>query len=189
MTKSRPISIGERFSELTVIGELPSYKQVGKGGKQSSRKMWLVKCRCGKEFPASGSKLRRGITTICSSCAYKMRPQSAIRYTGAEILFKRVILNRAKKVGISVDLTPDDFVEIATSECHYCGAEPTERKYHGKRDVPIRINGVDRIDSSKGYSKDNCLPCCTICNVMKASLGYDEFLEHVAKILKRRGAK
>jgi hypothetical protein len=28
--------------------------------------------------------------------------------------------------------------------------------------------GLDRIDSKKGYTKDNCVPCCGFCNNLKA---------------------
>jgi hypothetical protein len=45
-------------------------------------------------------------------------------------------------------------------------------------------NGLDRIDSSKGYTRDNVEPCCVICNTMKWTLSKKDFLKHIALILK-----
>jgi hypothetical protein len=43
-------------------------------------------------------------------------------------------------------------------------------------------NGVDRVENSLGYSVDNCVACCKICNWMKLTLSVDEFKAHVIKI-------
>lgn len=44
------------------------------------------------------------------------------------------------------------------------------------------LNGVDRIDSNKGYTKDNCVPCCKICNQMKSNIDIGTFLTQISKI-------
>lgn len=43
-------------------------------------------------------------------------------------------------------------------------------------------NGVDRINSTDGYSISNCVPCCETCNKMKLDYDQHDFLEHVKKI-------
>jgi len=45
-------------------------------------------------------------------------------------------------------------------------------------------NGVDRIDSTKGYIKDNLVPCCEICNKAKSNLDIEIFLNWVNRIKK-----
>ena len=51
------------------------------------------------------------------------------------------------------------------------------------KNVPAsKVNGIDRIDSSKGYSLDNCVPCCPLCNRLKSDLDKNMFLEHISKI-------
>ena len=45
------------------------------------------------------------------------------------------------------------------------------------------VNGIDRIDSSKGYVFDNCVPCCKHCNIMKMTMTIDEFINKIKKIL------
>ena len=41
-----------------------------------------------------------------------------------------------------------------------------------------------RIDSSKGYTLDNVVPCCWMCNNMKHNYDQDKFLEHCEKVYK-----
>ena len=36
-------------------------------------------------------------------------------------------------------------------------------------------NGIDRIDSSKDYTLDNCNPCCQICNIAKRNMPLEKF--------------
>lgn len=43
-------------------------------------------------------------------------------------------------------------------------------------------NGIDRIDSSHGYTKDNIVTCCKICNKMKMDMSLDNFIEQIYKI-------
>jgi 5-methylcytosine-specific restriction endonuclease McrA len=43
-------------------------------------------------------------------------------------------------------------------------------------------NGIDRIDSNKGYTMDNCVSCCWTCNRMKGNMTQQNFLEHISKI-------
>jgi hypothetical protein len=45
--------------------------------------------------------------------------------------------------------------------------------------------GIDRIDNSKGHTKDNCVPCCILCNSTKSNrFTYKEFKEIGKVILK-----
>jgi hypothetical protein len=45
-------------------------------------------------------------------------------------------------------------------------------------------NGIDRIDTHKGYVTSNVVSCCQMCNVMKWKYSKEEFLEHLERILK-----
>ena len=44
------------------------------------------------------------------------------------------------------------------------------------------VNGIDRLDSSKGYTINNCVPCCSKCNLMKSNFKKEDFLQHISKI-------
>lgn len=74
-------------------------------------------------------------------------------------------------------------------KCYYCGAEPSNdniwaksAKRISKKGEDNRFNGIDRIDSSKGYYKENCVSCCTKCNRMKLDYDINDFLNHINNI-------
>lgn len=92
---------------------------------------------------------------------------------------------RCKHKNRYMDITFEQFVAICESNCVYCGGEPTETLWSGYR-VPWFANGVDRIDSSKGYSLDNCQSCCSICNRLKSDLTEKDFLRHIKRIFTTR---
>ena len=82
-------------------------------------------------------------------------------------------------------LSLEEFKDIVSKNCCYCGQKPIEKQSlirYNKTNSPILVNGIDRIDSSKGYSKENCVPCCFSCNRMKSNLYYKDFLHHIRKI-------
>ncbi len=46
-------------------------------------------------------------------------------------------------------------------------------------------NGIDRLDSSKGYTLENCVPCCEEINVMKMALTKDRFVQLCTMVAER----
>ena len=66
----------------------------------------------------------------------------------------RTYKKAAKQRDIEFNLTIEEFNIFWQKDCHYCGD-------------PILTIGVDRVDSSEGYTLINCVPCCTICNKIK----------------------
>ena len=59
--------------------------------------------------------------------------------------------------------------------CEYCGGYSDELN-------GVKFNGVDRIDSSQGYTVENSVPCCGMCNQMKMFYDLHDFLEHAKAI-------
>lgn len=53
---------------------------------------------------------------------------------------------------------------------------------HTKSCGQFICNGIDRIDSTIGYLKNNCVSCCSKCNYMKMRLDKKEFIEQCIKI-------
>lgn len=100
----------------------------------------------------------------------------------------RAKIQGAKNRNIFFDLDFDTFDKIISEDCVYCGAKPAEisDKYLLARadmhQEKIAVNGIDRVDPTKGYIKENCVPCCQTCNYMKRILQKDEFLNHIIKI-------
>jgi hypothetical protein len=78
----------------------------------------------------------------------------------------------AKEREYSFNLSLEQFWTIKRQPCVYCGQEPD----------PKKGNGIDRVDNDIGYEPDNCVPCCTICNLMKRALSLDDFSAKIKKI-------
>lgn len=68
-------------------------------------------------------------------------------------------------------LTLDQFEQLIKQPCHYCNQIGGEY-----------LNGIDRKDNTKGYTLDNCLPCCGICNQAKMDISYEDFKQWVQRI-------
>jgi hypothetical protein len=74
----------------------------------------------------------------------------------------------ADKRGHTFLLTQEEFTHLLEGDCTYCGGTG---------------GGVDRVDSSVGYELDNCVPCCTTCNLMKLDHNLDDWLTHLEKVV------
>lgn len=46
----------------------------------------------------------------------------------------------------------------------------------------FKYNGVDRVDNSIGYTDDNCVSCCKICNNSKSALDLSEWKKWIEKV-------
>jgi hypothetical protein len=54
--------------------------------------------------------------------------------------------------------------------CHYCGISEIDIPRVGMKSQvqkAVRTMGIDRLDSSLGYSTSNIRPCCFVCNQIK----------------------
>jgi hypothetical protein len=75
----------------------------------------------------------------------------------------------AKKRGLLFELTLDYFKENWNKNCYYCGEV-------------INGIGLDRVDNSIGYIKENIVNCCPMCNRMKHAFYLKDFLIKCEKI-------
>lgn len=95
--------------------------------------------------------------------------------------------DRRKYGNIEFNLTLDEFKQIIIQKCHYCQNYGTSGN-HILKNRKIKLNhqfcGIDRKDNTKGYTVENSLPCCGICNWMKGDYTYEEFLEQMKLIYK-----
>lgn len=78
----------------------------------------------------------------------------------------------AEKRGIEWHLTDEEAKIMMTSPCIYCK----------HIDLEVRINGIDRLDSAKNYTTENCRPCCKNCNYMKGTYDPKTFITLAKKI-------
>jgi len=78
----------------------------------------------------------------------------------------------AKTKRLEFTITEEYFMIMVKEPCYYCGFLQEKG-----------FNGIDRLDSSKFYTKDNCVSCCEMCNMMKGSLSPNVFVHRVEHIL------
>lgn len=94
--------------------------------------------------------------------------------------------DHAVQRGLDFNLTDEEFDSLIFSKCYYCGSEPTSSNYVNNRinrtKEEFKVTGIDRINSDLGYTIDNCVPCCKICNKMKLNYSDDFFKAHITKI-------
>ena len=105
------------------------------------------------------------MTHICDTIA--MLP----RTTGSRMPSTRYAIyrNDAKRRGLEFALTREDFDALWGKPCVYCGAR-------------IEGIGIDRTDSGRGYTADNVVPCCWLCNTWKSFMTLEEFRTQLRRV-------
>ena len=74
--------------------------------------------------------------------------------------------------GLLFTITENEFEKIIIQPCYYCN-------FYSK----FRLNGIDRIDNNKGYTINNSITSCKMCNIIKNTQHPIEFLEKVDAII------
>lgn len=167
--------IGKTFGVITVISV--AYETYDKT-KQSKRTYFNVHCnRCGKDSVLRADALivkgknGRQERKSCKLCYNDLQKEIADnKYADNRHFRYRLgsIKGNAKGRNIDFNLTEEQAKSLLEMPCFYCGEEHSD--------------GIDRIDSSKSYTIENCVPCCSTCNRMKNKFSIDLFLDKVKKI-------
>lgn len=79
----------------------------------------------------------------------------------------------AKSRGLEFLLADQEALAMFGSSCFYCNWTPIKGE---------RLNGIDRLDSNKGYVPSNCVPCCSACNLAKGPLDPETFVQRCKHI-------
>jgi len=168
--------MGQRF------GRLIAKKFAGIEARRRES-LWECLCDCGNIVVKCAGDLRSGNTKSCG-CYHKIRTRQLFSIPDEDIRVNRVFYDyrkRAKNKGLKFELTKNQFAIFMDALCYYCGAEPSNSFVQHGRQL-LAYQGIDRLDNSKGYTPENCVPCCIICNKMKKAMNHDEFIEHIQKI-------
>ena len=170
--------MGNKYGKLTVVEFVRTNKNTT---------FWNCLCECGNTKITSAHSLRRGMCKSCKICS----PKKLMPIDGP---YKRRWNNHcvaAKKHNRTNELTYDTFVQMVNQNCYWCGQVPSDvhyayslkRKTKGiESDVSAKFNGIDRLDSSRGYELDNVVSCCNMCNRMKSDFSVDIFTNQVKLI-------
>lgn len=136
---------------------------------------------CNEERYLSEKEMKSSVPANCNNCkrsVFKNLTQDEVN--ALNTLFKSRIIDRSIRCGLNCTITLDDYLKTIIEPCYYCGEKPSQEDIIcGKK---FLHNGIDRINNSRGYEKDNIVSCCTRCNMAKGSLTKEEFLNLAEKI-------
>ena len=170
---------GERVGRLTLIR---------KAERCGRARMWLCRCDCGGEISVRNTAISARKTCSCGCIRAESAARREARRTDRQP-FGRVwnyYVRNAKVRKIEWALSRFDFDSLVTASCFYCGNPPQRHSYQG-RFAPLVHNGIDRKDNSASYTVENCVPCCTRCNLGKNTMTAQEFIEHARQIARKQG--
>jgi 5-methylcytosine-specific restriction endonuclease McrA len=169
---------GKIFGQWFVISQKPS---------RNGSTYWLCRCSCGVEKEITYSSLSDGRSKSCGHDLSPRQRQGRTRKGAARWrVYKDNYMLPAKKRGYVFELTEEQFCQIATSPCFYCGDLPSQVS-KAKSGEEFIYNGVDRIVNEAGYTLQNSVPCCSPCNIAKNDHAVKDFIERCRRIAHRHG--
>lgn len=177
--------IGQKYNMLSVIDEISV--------QTNKRKRRYVKCicDCGNTVIIEKNKVRSGRTKSCGCLQLKTRKSlgSKFKKEYGEASFNECYTSYkrgAKRRGYQFKLTKEEFKEIITQPCIYCGAVLVNEKKKKGSNGTFKYTGIDRYDNTKGYTIDNCVPCCKVCNRIKTNMSINDMEKQLTIILSRK---
>ena len=171
---------GKRFGRLTVLERIDDTLN------------YRCECDCGNEKIVSGELLRSGRTKSCGCLKKLAHNKNDDREEAMLRVEYSAVKKRNKAKGFKEVLSFTEFCEMVHQPCYYCGKEyskeikddshtRTDKKHQVSGHV-LRICGIDRLDPTRGYVYDNCVPCCSVCNTAKLEMDVDDFKEWVVRV-------
>lgn len=195
--KAIDLEIGSRFGKLTVIRFI---------GKTNGRNSHECKCDCGKTSIVRTSHLLIGSVKTCGCSWSENMKRVRARYPEPLNKGKKAPIKSTKEVTLAkvyamyrsnakakrrvFSLSKSAVESLIFSDCFYCGCSPEENEKNklGKGANKARqcaYNGIDRKDNNLGYTANNTVTCCSVCNRAKLSLNFDTFLNWIKGIKSR----
>lgn len=174
---------GQSFGIWLVIEQAP---------RRDNKTRWLCQCQgCGVKRSLRSTTLRRSVYAKCDgrhlerfSNPAPMHRRKASGYAAGTERYNHT-RRQAQKRGFAFALSHEAWSTLVQQDCHYCGIAPLQVVMRRHFNGVFVCNGLDRKDSTQGYTLDNCVACCGLCNLMKQDLAYTQFLKHIAQIAQR----
>lgn len=157
---SRKNLVGKVFGDLTVVSSA-GFRFVGKDNRRSY--LWNCLCACGKTVERSTSTLC-GRKELNCGCKTKISKHVVSKEETKYKSYKR----KAESRDLEFELSFDDFYRLIHGSCFYCGVSG--------------LIGVDRKDNDVGYTKENSVSCCKVCNLAKKEMSIQEFVDWFTRL-------
>ena len=182
--------VGQRYGRLVVVR---------REGSRGTAALWLCQCDCGKTRLIPSNSLRDGYAQSCgckrasgTGSRPSYGPSKPPGHAARNITLKGYV-GGARLRGIEWALSSEDFFAMVVQPCHWCGVAPSRDVRCGPRpNGNFVCSGLDRVDNTRGYFRDNVVPCCTVCNHAKKDMTADAFggwLDRIANFRTTRKEK
>ena len=162
---------GQRFSRLLVLSVATNQYPY----------RWHCRCDCGQLTTVASVNLKGQKPTMSCGCwrreVMRMKPR-----TQPFLSLYHCLVTRCRKKPRAVMHYKEFLTFTKTKVCHYCGCPIFWAEYNAAG----RPCNLDRKDNTLGYPKANCLVCCGVCNSMKRTMTYKNFLRKISQIAKNR---
>lgn len=165
----------QKYNPGETVGFLTLIKDTGK--RKNNQVIWECLCKCGNTIELRCARIANVISPSCG-CYFVERSKAAL-INGQYRNYRQC----AKRKKLKFEISRKQFDELINSKCFYCGIEPLpfswkmrNKQFHGV------MNGIDRIDSNKGYVKNNIVACCKHCNRAKWRMTQKEFQDWIKKV-------
>jgi hypothetical protein len=159
-------------------------------GSGRVRNSYLIECRCGTQRYVRVHEWNRlvdgthksNIQQGCRKCNIIDKPTDLKANAAYKLLYVNV-KSASRRIKREFTLTLEQATTLYKSNCYYCNSTPANKFKSGNVDkFELYYNGIDRVDSKKGYTEDNVVPCCPKCNRAKLDLKQDEFYTLISNI-------
>ena len=138
-------------------------------------------CDCGKTKNVDYYSLSSKRSLSCGCLSSDL---VRLRFSKKDSAKNKLLLSyrtNAKRRGLLFSLSSDSFFNLTTKNCFYCGSHPQQTIKSNSEEYTY--NGIDRINNDSGYSLENCVPCCKICNKAKKDRTFNSFLKHIQALV------
>jgi len=190
---------GQRHGKLVVVRRIGSRPRQGnRAGTSKPRSAvveWLCICDCGNETTATADVLRGGYATSCGCSNREPRPNYRLKNPlppgrAARNRVLKQYRGAARHRGLAWELAGEEFDELTSKDCTYCGCPPsTVQRGDGRNSGEFVYNGIDRVDNALGYVIGNVVPCCPVCNHAKKDMSHGEFMAWVTRLTAFQAAR
>lgn len=170
------------FSNSLINTKIGIYIIKNYSHKIKSTKFFNCECTlCGLESVLKHNSIKKNKNCIhCFQRGIKPKIESQLKH-----IFNQYI-NNAKERNLNFDINKEQFKKLISSNCYYCGIAPKEKIFTQVKNLKIGLlfNGIDRVNNIVGYTIDNCVTCCSVCNQMKMAFTKENFINKIKEIYK-----
>lgn len=167
--------INKRFGRLVVLDNFRQREL--KSGRLKT--YWECRCDCGNSVFIP----RDGLLTSTKSCGCLKSEKLKIKHgLAAKKELWRKYKRNAKGRLLEWKLNFEQFLIFTSSNCFYCDISPFQTQKSLWNNGNYTYNGIDRKVNTQGYTLQNCVTACGICNHAKHTMSDKEFLTLIKRI-------